>query len=61
MDSDLATQMVSARSTGLQNAIQTTLVKKAHEADMAVVEMISQATSRAPAPQGQGIQVDKLA
>lgn len=60
MDSDIATQMIAARSSGLQNAIQTTLVKKTHEMDMALVEMVSQ-SSRAPAPEGQGLKIDKLA
>ena len=60
MDTDLAMQMVASRSAGTQNAIQTTMLKKAHEADMAVVDLVSQA-ALSPPPQGQGVKIDKLA
>jgi hypothetical protein len=52
--------MVAARSIGLQNAVQTTLVRKAHEMDIAIADMISQ-SSQSPAPTGQGLKIDKLA
>lgn len=62
MDSDLGIQLTAARSATNSGAIQTAVLKQAHEADQQVVEMIAQSTQTlAPPPAGQGTRVDKLA
>jgi hypothetical protein len=60
MDMDLSTQLVAAQSSKTQFSAQIAIVKKNHEMEMALVEMVDQIARSAPPP-GQGIKVDKLA
>ncbi|HTN64517.1 MAG TPA: hypothetical protein VL147_23660 [Devosia sp.] len=60
MDSDLNTQLAVSRMGNSQGSIQTALLKKTNEAEMAVVATLTEAVL-APPPPGQGGKVDKLA
>ena len=60
MDSDLSTQMVALQGARTQFSAQIAIVKKNHEMEMALVNMVDQVARSAPPP-GQGMKVDKLA
>lgn len=60
MDSDLSTQMVALQGARTQFSAQVAIVKKNHEMEMALVNMVDQVARSAPPP-GQGTKVDKLA
>jgi hypothetical protein len=60
MDSDLSTQMVALQGARTQFSAQIAIVKKNHEMEMALVNMVDQVARSAPPP-GQGTKVDKLA
>ncbi len=60
MDIDLASQLVAARTAGTQQAISMAVLKKNHEMEMSLIQMVADAARPAPPP-GQGTRVDKLA
>lgn len=60
MDGDLATSLITARTAATQQSIALAVLKKSHEMQMALVQMIDE-TARAAPPPGQGRVVDKLA
>jgi hypothetical protein len=60
MDMDLATQMTALQGARTQFSAQIAIVKKNHEMEMALVNMVDQVARSAPPP-GQGTKVDKLA
>lgn len=60
MESDLATSLIAARTAGTQNTIQLAVLKKSHEMEMSLLQMVDQQARAAPPP-GQGTKVDKLA
>jgi hypothetical protein len=60
MDTDLSTSLMMARSTAMQFSAQVAIVRKNHEMDMALIQMVDEAARAAPPP-GQGTKVDKLA
>ena len=60
MDTDLTSLLLAARSTGTQQSIAIAVLKKQHEMDMSLIQMVDQ-TARAVPPPGQGTKVDKLA
>ena len=60
MNVDLNMTLAVARASSVQTTIATAMVKKGHEMDMALVQMIDQAVRAAPPP-GQGKLVDKVA
>ena len=60
MDTDLTSQLLAARSSGTQQSATIAVIKKNHEMDMALMEMIDQVARAAPPP-GQGLKVDKVA
>ncbi len=60
MDMDLSTQMVALQGAKMQFSAQVAIVKKNHEMDMALIDMVDQVARSAPPP-GQGTKVDKLA
>ena len=60
MDTYLSTQLVAAQSSQTRFSAQVAIVKKNHEMEMALVEMVDQVARSAPPP-GQGTKVDKLA
>lgn len=60
MNTDLATQLIAARTASTHHAAQIAMVKKAHEMEMNIIAMLDSAV-KAPAPAGQGLAVDKRA
>lgn len=60
MDTDLSSQLIAAQSSKTQFSAQIAVVKKNHEMEMAVVNIVDQAVRSAPPP-GQGTKVDKIA
>jgi hypothetical protein len=61
MDMDLVTQLLSMRMGATQQAAQFAMVRKNHQMQMSLVDMLDQAVRSAPAPAGQGLVVDKRA
>ncbi len=60
MDTDLSMALVAARTAATQQSAVIAIVKKNHEMQMALVQMIDE-TARAAPPPGQGKVVDKVA
>jgi hypothetical protein len=60
METDLASMLVSARAAATQQAAMIKIIKKNHEMQMQLVEMVSDTARPAPPP-GQGRLVDGLA
>ena len=60
MDMDLTSQLLAARSAGTQQSIAIAVLKKSHEMEMSLIQMVDQVARSAPPP-GQGTRVDKLA
>lgn len=61
MDTDLTMQLLNLQTGRTQTLAQISIIKKNHEMEMELVNMIDQATQPAPAPVGQGTMVDKRA
>ena len=61
MDMDVTTQLLAMRAGATQQAAQMAMVKKNHEMEMQLVNMVAEAVRSAPAPTGQGLVVDKRA
>ena len=55
---DVASQLLAMRMAGTQQAAQMAIIKKNHEMEMGLVNMLAKS---APAPSGQGLVVDKRA
>ena len=60
MNTDLATSLMMARSAATQFSAQVAVVRKNHEMDMALIQMVDEVARAAPPP-GQGTKVDKTA
>lgn len=60
MDIDPLTSVLGAKQSATLQAAQLRVLKKEHEMQMALVEMIAQTVTPAPPP-GQGARVDKTA
>ena len=60
MDTDLASQLTVAQSSQARFSAQVAIVKKNHEMELALVQMVDEVARSAPPP-GQGPKVDKLA
>lgn len=60
MDIDLSMAMAVMQAGSARQSIATAIVKKSHEMDMAMVQMVADVAKSAPPP-GQGKAVDKLA
>jgi hypothetical protein len=58
---DVATQLIAMRMGATQQAASMAILKKNHEMEMALVNMVAEAAKSAPAPAGQGLVVDKRA
>jgi hypothetical protein len=63
MAEDLTVQLLSMQQAGGRELAQIAVMRKQHEMEMAVVDMIDDVSSKAPppAPQGTGLVVDKRA
>lgn len=60
MESDLSVALMAAQSASTRQSVQMAVVKKNHEMEMALVQMVDEVARAAPPP-GQGKAVDKLA
>lgn len=60
MDSDIAMNMLTARTAQTQHSVQIAVVKKSHEMQMDLINMLLGSAPSAPPP-GQGLKVDKQA
>ena len=60
MDIDPVASVLAARTAGTQGAIALAVLKKTHEMEMQLVNMVDQQVRAAPPP-GQGAKVDKIA
>jgi hypothetical protein len=60
MDMDLAGALMAARTAATQQSAALTIVKKNHEMEQALIQMVDQVARSAPPP-GQGRVVDKVA
>ena len=60
MDIDPATQMVAMRAAQTQQLVGIAVVKKQHEMETQLIDMLSEVARAAPPP-GQGTRVDKVA
>ena len=58
---EVAAQLIAMRTAGTQQAAQIAIIKKNHEMEMGLVNMIAEVARSAPAPTGQGLVVDKRA
>lgn len=62
MNVDMAAAAVAVNQAKVQNSAQIAMVKKSHEMQQSLVNMLSQSVERAAAlAPGQGTQVDKSA
>lgn len=60
MDTDLAMSLIAARTAATQQSASMAIIKKNHEMEMALVQMVDQVARSAPPP-GQGRIVDRTA
>lgn len=60
MGHDISAVLAVARTAATQQSMQLAMVKKAHEMQMALAQMVAEVARSAPPP-GQGTVVDKLA
>lgn len=58
---DVAMQLMAMRASATQQSASMAIMKKNHEMEMSLVNMISEVARFAPAPSGQGLVVDKRA
>jgi hypothetical protein len=58
---DVATQLMAMRMAGAQQSPAMAILKKNHEMEMQLVNMVAEAARSAPAPTGHGLVVDKRA
>ena len=57
---DVAEMMVNMQATQTQSLVQFAVIKKSHEMQMDLINMLSEVARSAPPP-GQGTRVDKSA
>jgi hypothetical protein len=58
---DVASQLITMRMGATQQAASMAILKKNHEMEMSLVNMLAEVARSAPAPSGQGLVVDKRA
>jgi hypothetical protein len=58
---DITSQLLTMRAAGTQQAAQIAILKKSHEMEMSLINMIAEVAQSAPPPSGQGLVVDKRA
>jgi hypothetical protein len=61
MEIDPVTQLLAMQATKTQTLANIAIIKKNHEMEMALIEMLGDVARSAPAPAGQGRVVDKQA
>ena len=58
---DAVTQLLAMKQAGTQQLMQIAVMRKAHQRDQQLLDLIDEVTSKAPAPSGTGRVVDKRA
>jgi hypothetical protein len=58
---DATSQLLAMRLAGTQQTAQFAILKKSHEMEMALLDSLAEIARSAPAPEGQGLLVDKRA
>jgi len=61
MDIDPVASVLASRTAGTQGGIALAVLKKNQEMEMQVAIMVDKQVRSAPAPEGQGTKVDKIA
>jgi hypothetical protein len=63
MDIDPVASVLAARTAGTQGGVALAVLKKSHEMETQLANMVDQQvrSGPAPAPEGQGTKVDKIA
>ena len=59
--SDMALAAVATKQAQTQNLMQIAMVKKQHDMEMSLINMLTQAVESAPRPDGTGTVVNKSA
>jgi hypothetical protein len=59
--SDMALAAVASKQAQTQNLMQIAMVKKQHEMEMSLINMLTEAVENAPRPDGTGTVVNKSA
>jgi hypothetical protein len=58
---DTATQLLAIKQAGTRELMQIAVMRKAHQRDQQLLDLIDEVISKAPAPAGTGRVVDKSA
>jgi iron-sulfur cluster repair protein YtfE (RIC family) len=58
---DMVTQLLAMKQAGTQQLMQLAVMRKAHQRDQQLLDLIDEVTSKAPTPSGAGRVVDKQA
>jgi hypothetical protein len=61
MDTDLAATMVGLTAAKTQTLAQYAIIKKQHQMEMSLIDMLASAARSAPPASGTGLVVDKTA
>lgn len=61
MSMELAGPILAAKQAATQHTAQLKILKQQHDMQMSLINMIDKVARSAPAPEGQGTQVDKTA
>ncbi|HEY4199037.1 MAG TPA: hypothetical protein VGM83_00605 [Devosiaceae bacterium] len=61
MDTDLTAQLVGMSVARTQTLAQYSIIKKQHEMDMSLIDMLANAAKSVPPTDGTGFMVDKTA
>lgn len=61
MSMDLATSIIATKQAATQQTAQFKILKKQHEMEMSLINMLTEVAQSAPVPEGQGTVVDKTA
>jgi hypothetical protein len=58
---ELSQSIMAAKQSAVQQSAAIKIMKKSHEMQMSIINMIDSVARSAPAPDGQGLTVDKTA
>ncbi|MCB1517315.1 MAG: hypothetical protein KDJ19_06845 [Hyphomicrobiaceae bacterium] len=61
MDMNLVTNVLATRQAATQQVAQFKIIKKQHDMQMDLINMLAEVAKSAPVPSGQGTIVDKSA
>lgn len=61
MSMELATSVLAAKQAATQQTAQFKIMKKQHDMQMDLINMLTEVAQSAPLPAGQGTKVDKSA